>query len=811
MITANKDEFKQDYVNFTVERYGKEFEDCSNAELYDSLARFIKAKTAPVRSATSLRHEEEKQKKVYYFSIEFLIGRLLENYLINMGVRDMVETVFSELGHDINDIFECESDPGLGNGGLGRLAACFLDSMASTGMPGTGMGLRFRFGLFRQRIENGYQIEEPDDWLANGFPWETQKPNESVIVRFGGEIEKSYADGKLSFAHKNFESVLAVPYDIPIIGWGCKDINSLRLWRAMPVKETVDMDAFNHGEYAAAMKQRADIDALTCILYPNDNQESGKILRIKQEYLLVTAGIEHILRRYMETYGENAWSEMPKHIAIHTNDTHPALAIPELMRRLIDDYNIDWDEAWRITQGTVSFTNHTVLPEALERWPQDTLKRLLPRVYMIIEEIDRRWKDSLHYVNSDWQQLVHDTAILYGNEVRMAQLSIIGSHSVNGVASLHSDILKNSLFNAFFKMKPELFNNKTNGISHRRFLIQANPGLSSLISEALGGCEWKSDFRRIEGLLKYKDDAAFLEKLGAVKKANKQRLAKFILDKEHIAVDPDSIFDIQVKRMHAYKRQLLNAFKILELYNELKANPGLDIQPYTFILAGKSAPGYEFAKESIKFICSVADLVNSDPEVSKKIKLVFIENFCVTNAQLIYPAADISEQISTAGKEASGTGNMKFMMNGAVTLGTMDGANIEIYDLVDDDNMKIFGLRSNQTESYRKFGGYSAANQIAQDARLKKITDQLVDGSFDFAGKKFWGIFEALITHNDEYFVLKDFDDYMRAFNCLDKAYRDRTRWNRMSLVNIAKSAYFSSDRTIKEYAKDIWNTLYYL
>ena len=807
MAQFNKELFKEDYKKFALELFGKEIEDCNAGELYESLAKLVLRETAEQRTATSLRHKELQEKKVYYLSMEFLIGKLLENYLINMNLRDEVANALSEMGIDFDTLCHCEDDPGLGNGGLGRLAACFLDSMAATGVPGIGMGLRFRFGLFRQKIENGYQIEEPDDWLCHGYPWETQKPNESVIVRFGGEIEKNFENGKLNFTHKNYESVLAVPYDVPIVGWQLSDVNNLRLWRAMPLRETVDMEAFNHGNYARAMKERADIDALTCILYPNDNQESGKVLRIKQEYLLVAASIESILNKYIETYGEDAWEDMPKHVSIHTNDTHPALAVPELMRRLVDDKHLEWDDAWKITTQVISFTNHTVMPEALEKWPQDMLRRLLPRIYMIIEEIDRRWKESLHYIPGNWQEMVYATEIFHSGTVRMAQLSIIGSHSVNGVAALHSDILKNSLFNTFYKINPEMFNNKTNGISQRRFLIQANPNLTNLISDALACDDWKYDMAKLEGLLKFQNDSAFLEKLADVKKRNKEKLAKYIADTQHIEVDPNSIFDIQVKRIHAYKRQLLNAFKVLELYNEIKENPNIDIKPFTFIFAGKSAPGYEFAKESIKFVCSVADLVNSDPIVSKKIKVIFIENFCVSNAQIIYPAAEISEQISTAGKEASGTGNMKFMMNGAVTLGTMDGANVEIHNLVGDDNMMIFGLSAEETENYYLHGGYSARSIIEQDERLAKIVNQLVDGTFDKSGKQFWGIYEALLQQNDEYFVLKDFDSYLDAFNKLGSIYGDKQRWNKMSLANIAKSYYFSSDRTIREYANEIWHT----
>ncbi len=803
----NSEEFQRDFLTYISKITGKSLEDCSTGERYTALSAMILNAIADRRAATSLRHDENREKKVYYLSMEFLIGRLLENSLVNLGIRDTAEEALRELGVDIKDLFEFERDPGLGNGGLGRLAACFLDSMASTGVPGIGMGLYFRFGLFRQKIDNGYQIEEPDDWDVNGFPWGIEMPTEAVEVHFGGDIEKQLVDGKFSFEHKNYEPVLAVPTDVSIIGWQGENINNLRLWSARPVKETVDMDAFNHGQYAEAMRQRANIEALTCILYPNDNQESGKVLRIKQEYLLVAASLESIFKKYKATYGPKAFFEMPLHVSIHTNDTHPAFAVPEMMRKLMDEEGLEWDEAWEITKGVVSFTNHTVMPEALEKWPQDMLRRLLPRIYMIIEEIDNRWKNNLHGIEGDWYEMVNATEIFHQGEVRMAQLSVIGSHSVNGVAALHSEIIKNSLFNEFYKLEPDKFNNKTNGISHRRFLIQSNPALTDLITEGLGTEEWKRNPSLMEGLLKYRDDSAFLEKLREVKFENKIKLARFIADTQHIEIDPDSIFDIQVKRIHAYKRQILNAFKILNLYNGLKENPNMKIKPHTFIFAGKSAPGYEFAKESIKFICSVADKVNADPYVNKILKVIFIENFCVSNGQIIYPAAEISEQISTAGKEASGTGNMKFVMSGAITLGTLDGANVEIRNLVEDDNIMIFGMHADETENYERNGGYSAQDTVNADPRLQRITSQLVDGFFDSSGQKFWGIYDALFTQNDQFFVLKDFDSYIKAFDSLNGLYEDARSWNRMSLVNIAKSAFFSSDRTIREYAKEIWQT----
>ena len=804
MLSYTKEQFITEYKNLIERGFFKPIAETTSQERYYALVELLKRHLQEVQTDTELAVNKNRKKRVYYFSMEFLIGRLLENYLINAGLRDTAEEALKELDIDISEIFECEADPGLGNGGLGRLAACFMDSCAALSVPGTGMGLRFLFGLFRQKIESGYQIELPDAWLDNGYPWEEMKIAEAVEVRFGGTVDRSFENGKLSFHYRDYTSVLAIPYDVPVAGYGLESVNTLRLWSAAPAHDVVDMEAFNRGDYATAMKEKSDIEAITCMLYPNDNQDSGKILRIKQEYLMVSAGIRDILRTYKDTYGPDSLSELPQHVSIHINDTHPALCVPELVRILIDEEGMEWNEAWEVTRGVISFTNHTVMPEALEKWPEEMLKKLIPRVYMIIEEIDRQYKQFIATLPGDYFENVKRLGIIVNGKVRMANLSIIGSHSVNGVAKIHSDILTNSLFKDYYELTPEMFNNKTNGVSQRRFLLQSNPGLSSLITELLGD-GWKKDFSQIERLTDYADDGEVLRKLLEVKRQNKVRLAEFIARTSHIAVDPDSVFDIQVKRIHAYKRQLLAAFKVLSLYNRIKADPSSVKRPYTFIFAGKAAPGYHFAKDVIKFICSVADTVNSDPQVNQILKVVFIENFCVTNAQLIYPAADLSEQISTAGKEASGTGNMKFMMNGAVTLGTMDGANVEIHDLVGDDNIEIFGMRAEEVEELSRSGNYSAMAEADRDPRLSLIREQLVNGFFKKSGTDFWGIYDELFNKNDEYFVLKDFDSYVRGFEHLSECYDDRSAFAKKSLVNIAKSAYFSSDRTIKEYAGDIW------
>lgn len=802
-----KEEFKKEFLRILTERYSVAPSECTPEGKYKALVQYVYGVASGLRQSTIQKHTSQKPKKVYYFSMEFLIGQLLENYLINLGIRDAVDNGLKDLGEDLRELCKVEPDPGLGNGGLGRLAACFLDSMAFEGISGVGMGLRYRFGLFRQRIENGYQIEEPDAWLSDGFPWELKRPDRAVEVHFGGFVERQLDEnGKLSFEHKNYRSVVAVPYYIPIVGYGAKDVNILKLWKAQPAHDSINLDAFNHGDYKEALAERSEIEAITSILYPNDNQNAGKLLRLKQEYLLVSAGVQSIFSEYRERYGNSRWEEMHEHVAIHTNDTHPSLCIPEMMRILLDEKGFEWEDAWEITTRTCSFTNHTILPEALEKWPQEMVRCLLPRIYMIIEEIDRRWRDTLTAGDDDWREAHRRTAVLWDGSIRMADLSIIGSHSVNGVSSIHTEILKKDVFKDFYRISPEKFNNKTNGVSQRRFLIQANPALTGLITDAIGQ-EWKTDMTRLAQLKNFSGDEAFLDKLQAAKRANKARLSNYIAEYNHIAVDPDSLFDVQVKRIHAYKRQLLNALKILDLYFKLKNDPNLDITPCTFIFAGKAAPGYIYAKEIIKFVCSVADLVNGDPVISRRIKVIFIENFSLSNAQFIYPATDISEQISTAGTEASGTGNMKFMMNGAILLGTLDGANVEILEQVGHYNAKIFGMTTEDIEELNRTGSYHAQTLINSDPVIKRLINSLVDGTFNASGTKFWKIYDAMVSENDQYFVLKDLPSYTQAWNELTEIYRsERLCWNRISLNNIAMSGYFSSDRTIREYAEDIWH-----
>ena len=800
----NKYEFIEELTETARSFFGREYEECSPEDKYYALARLIAAEANDIHASCIKKEAAKEKKKVYYFSMEFLIGKLLENYLMNLGLTDLVRDALKMMGEDLDDFYALERDPGLGNGGLGRLAACFADSLASLDYAACGQGIRYRFGLFKQRIANGVQVEDPDNWLENGYPWESRHPECSVVVRFGGSVERYYDEDGPHFSWTGGERVLAMPYDVPIVGFGGETVNTLRLWSAEPCEENFDMDAFNRGDYAGAIKHRADVEAITSILYPNDNASPGKVLRLKQEYMFVCAGIADIVRTFKRAHG-NDWARFPELVAIHTNDTHPALCAPELLRVLIDEEGLTWDEAWDIVTRSISYTNHTILPEALETWPIDTFRGLLPRVYDFVEEIDRRYREAFPKTFDRWQDLLKNTAILWDGQVRMANLSVITSHSVNGVAALHTEILKHSVLREFYTLTPEKFNNKTNGIAHRRFLAQANPTYRELITEALGE-GWLRNASQLVWLKETAKDPAFLEKAAASKRANKVNLSGYIRETTRIEVDPDSVFDVQVKRFHGYKRQLLNIFKVMDLYNHIQEDENFEIHPSTFIFSGKAAQGYDFAKDVIRLIHSVADVVNNDPRVKDRIKVAFVPNFSVSNAQLIYPAADISEQISTAGMEASGTGNMKFMMNGAVTLGTLDGANVEIAEQVGMENIKIFGLRSEEIDRFRQDGGYLSWDTYSTDPRLKNVVDQLVNGTYARLSGDFHLIYDSLMRNNDEFFVLKDFSAYIDAWNELEALYRDKEAWERISVYNTACSGFFSSDRTIEEYASDIWD-----
>ena len=799
-IFKDTQDFKEQYRALCVSVLGREFDTCTDKERYSMLARLIAAKSRAIEAEC---HPKEA-KKVYYFSLEFLLGPLLDNYLLNYGLRDLVADGISEMGSSLDTLIKQEVDPGLGNGGLGRLAACFLDSMAHEGMAGFGNGMRYRYGLFRQEIEDGRQVECTDNWLEGGFPWESRKDGSSVTVRFGGEVVRHQDEtGRFWFTQEGGECVRAVPYDVPIVGYGGKTVNKLRLWSAEPCEEDFDLDAFNAGDYARANKFRSDVEAISTILYPNDAGEHGRILRLKQEYLFVSAGLQSILRTYEHEHGHD-WDHFADHVCIHTNDTHPAMCGPELMRLLVDVYGLDFDQAFKIASASISYTNHTVMPEALEKWPIETFRHLLPRLYMFIEEVDRRYRENLmrEEVNAD---LLASTAILWDGQVRMANLSIIFSHSVNGVSDLHTSILEQTVLRDFYRLRPEIFNNKTNGVCHRRFLAQANPPYAKLITDAIG-TRWLDDATELERLIPFEKDAGFLDAMEAAKKADKERLAAYIEETTQLQVDTNTIFDVQVKRFHAYKRQLLNVFKILDLYNRMLDDPTFKPAPTTFIFSGKAAQSYVLAKEVIRLINSVADVINNDARIDGRLKIAFVPNFAVSNAQLIYPATEISEQISVAGAEASGTSNMKLMMNAALTLGTYDGSNVEISQLVGEKNIKIFGLRAQEVEDLYASGSYFAWNQVNSDpGRLGRIVSMLTDGSLAGLSGNFESIRDYLMAGNDHDLVLKDFYSYVDAWEELTAFYADRHAWNAAALHNTAKAGFFSSDRTIREYMHDIW------
>ena len=800
-IFESKDDFLAQYGEACMTELSKSLADCTDLERYTVLAKLIANKS---RAIEAVSHTVD-EKKVYYFSLEFLIGPLLDNYLINLGIRDLVEDGLTDLGTDLETICAQEVDPGLGNGGLGRLAACFLDSMAHEGMAGYGNGMRYHYGLFRQAIEGGRQVEKTDNWLANGFPWETRKDASSVLVQFGGHVVRHQEpDGRYWFSQEGGEFIRAVPYDVPIVGYGGKTVNKLRLWSAEPAHEDFDLDAFNAGDYAKANKFRSDAEAISTILYPNDSGEHGRILRLKQEYLFVSAGLKTILRTYEREFGPD-WANLGKRVSIHTNDTHPAMCGPELMRILVDEKGIGFDEAFAICKETISFTNHTVMPEALEKWPINTFRSLLPRVYMFIEEVDRRYRESLSH-EGVWTGILKETAILWDGQVRMANLSIIFSHSINGVSALHTSILERDVFKEFYGLYPEMFNNKTNGVSPRRFLREANPSYSKLICDAIGD-GWLDDADELEKLVPFEEDASFLQAMEQAKHTDKVRLAKLVRETSGVELDPSMVFDVQVKRFHAYKRQLLNVFKIVDIYNRLISDPNYDVQPTAFIFSGKAAQSYTFAKEVIRLINSVANVINNDYRVNSKIKVAFVPNFAVSNAQVIYAGADISEQISTAGAEASGTSNMKLMMNGALTLGTLDGSNVEIADLVGPENIKIFGLRTEEVEELRASGRYYAWDMYNGDRwRLGRCVDELVDGTFARLSGNFESVHDHLMMENDPYLVLRDFHAYTQAWAELTAGYANRAAWNKSALHNTAKAGYFSSDRTIREYMRDVWH-----
>lgn len=801
-MKINKNEFKQSFETKMYSLYAQSIKDATNEQLLNVLCSVIK----DIISKKWVDNKLDSQKEVYYFSIEFLLGRQLKSNLLNLGIEDDIREGLNELNINLDNLINAEADPALGNGGLGRLAACFLDSMASLNISGHGYGIRYKHGLFEQKFINGYQVEVPDNWLTQGgYVWETVRPNKAIVVKFEGNVNLIEKNGKLEVSHTDYIPIMAMPYDIPIIGYRNNSINTLRLFKSEVLSRDFGPLTLNakrsDGSYDDALKYKYYAEEISQVLYPNDSNYAGRLLRLKQEYFFVSAGIQDIIRKYKKQNLDI--KNLNEKVAIHINDTHPTLCIPELMRILLDEEGLSWDEAWDITTNTISYTNHTIMTEAMERWPKDMVRYLLPRIYMIIEEINRRYVNELISKNYD-NDKIYRMSIIDHNDIKMANLSIVGSHSVNGVAKLHSELLKKEVLKDFYEDEPYKFNNKTNGIAHRRWLINANSELSDFITELISE-DWKKDTNKLKDLEAYKNDKEVLERVGKIKYNNKKKLAKFIKDKYNIEVDPNSIFDIQIKRLHAYKRQLLNALHILHLYHELLENPNFDMEPRTFIFGAKAAPGYYLAKCIIKFINSLADKINNDPRINNKIKVVFIENYGVSTAELIIPAADVSEQISTTTKEASGTGNMKLMMNGAITLATLDGANIEIFEQVGNDNIVIFGLSANEVLNYNKFGGYSALDLYNSNREIKRVVDDLINGFIPNMEKEGREIYDSLITYNDEYFVLRDIENYKDAQEKIDKLYKNKEKWNEMALINIANSGVFSSDRTIDEYAEDIW------
>ncbi len=804
----SKDELKGLIVDNVKNLYRKTVDSASKEELYQAAVFAVRDVITDKWIKTHNDYAEKDVKVVYYLSMEFLMGRFLGNAVLNLMMDDEVRAAFDELGIDYNAIEETERDPGLGNGGLGRLAACFLDSLSTLELPAYGCGIRYHYGIFEQRIENGEQVEYPDNWLENGDPWSVRRNEYAVEVKFGGNVKAvPKGNGEYRFVQENYQSVIAIPYDYPVVGYNNNTVNTLRLWDAKP-KNEFDLKKFNEGKHEQAVAEKNLASTLTEVLYPADDNYSGKELRLKQQYFFISATVQRVIERFKEKHTD--FNLLPEKVAFQLNDTHPTVAVAELMRVLVDENDVPWNDAWEITRKVCAYTNHTIMSEALEKWPLDLFSRLLPRIYQIVEEINRRYCAALIERYGNDHEKIRKMAIIADGQIRMAYLAIVGSHSVNGVAALHTEILKNQELKDFYEIYPEKFNNKTNGITQRRWLLHANPKLAKLVTEKVGE-GWTTELSKLEGILKYAKDEDFQNKFMDIKKENKIALANYIKERKGIEINPDSIFDIQVKRLHEYKRQLLNVFHIIYLYNQLKMNPSLDIVPRTFIFGAKAAASYRKAKLIIKLINSVADVINNDESINGKIKVVFMENYSVSLAEKLIPAADVSEQISTASKEASGTGNMKFMLNGALTIGTMDGANVEICEEVGKDNIFIFGMSSEEVIAKYKDNSYDPwfIYNMNQDART--VLNELINGTFSPENPDmFRELYDSLLNgyggRADEYFVLADFEDYVRAQKEVDAAYKDKKKWAEMAIINTAKSGKFSSDRTIKQYADEIWN-----
>ena len=808
MREISKEEFKKSIIENVKNQYRRTIDEATPQQIFQAVSYAIKDVIIDDWIATQKQFDETGAKKVYYLSMEFLMGRALGNNIINLGAKKAVKEALEELGFDLNAIEDQEPDPALGNGGLGRLAACFLDSLATLGYPAYGCGIRYHYGMFKQKIKDGYQVEVPDEWLKNGYPFELRRPEYATEVKFGGYVKTEWDGERNHFVQEGYQSVLAVPYDMPIVGYGNNVVNTLRIWDAQPI-DTFSLSAFDKGDYQKAVEQENLAKNLVEVLYPNDNHYAGKELRLKQQYFFISASLQVALKKFKETNDDI--HKLPEKIVFQMNDTHPTVAVAELMRLLLDQEGLNWDEAWGITTKCCAYTNHTIMAEALEKWPIELFSRLLPRVYQIVEEINRRFLIEVQNKYPNNYEKVKKMAIIFDGQVKMAHLAIVAGYSVNGVAKLHTEILKNQELKDFYEMMPEKFNNKTNGITQRRFLLHGNPLLADWITEQIGD-EWITDLPHLAKLKVYVDDPKFQQEFMNIKYQNKLRLAKYIKEHNGIDVDPRSIFDVQVKRLHEYKRQLLNILHVMYLYNQLKDNPNMDMVPRTFIFGAKAAAGYQIAKKTIKLINSVADVINNDKSINGKLKVVFIEDYRVSNAELIFAAADVSEQISTASKEASGTGNMKFMLNGALTLGTMDGANVEIVEEVGKENAFIFGLSADEVINYENNGGYNPEEIFNIDQDIRRVLMQLINGYYSPQDPElFRDIYNSLLnTKNsakaDTYFILKDFRSYAEAQRRVEAAYRDENWWARAAMLNTASAGKFSSDRTIEEYVRDIWH-----
>ena len=802
LIDFDKEGFKKEVITNVKTLYRRPIEEATPQLVFQAVSYAVKDDIIDRWIATHKEYEKKNVKTVYYLSMEFLMGRALGNNLINLTYYDAVKEALDELGFDLNLIEDQEPDAALGNGGLGRLAACFLDSLATLGYPAYGCGIRYRYGMFKQAIKDGYQIELPDDWLKDGNPFEIKRPEYAVEVKFGGYVRVENRDGRNYFIQDGYQTVRAVPYDVPVVGYGNNVVNTLRIWDAEADQEFC-LDSFDKGEYEKAVEQQNLAKTIVEVLYPNDNHYAGKELRLRQQYFFISASVQRAILKFKEKNSDI--HKLPEKITFQMNDTHPTVAVAELMRILMDEEGLEWDDAWDITTRTCAYTNHTIMAEALEKWPIELFSRLLPRIYQIVEEINRRFVLKIQSMYPGNQDKVKNMAILYDGQVKMAHLAIAGSYSVNGVAALHTKILEERELKDFYEMRPEQFNNKTNGITQRRFLLHGNPLLASWITDKIGD-EWIVKLSNLKKLKVYATDEKYQQEFMNIKYQNKIRLANYIKEHNGVDVDPRSIFDVQVKRLHEYKRQLLNILHVMYQYNELKTNPSYDMYPTTYIFGAKASAGYKRAKLIIKLINSVADVINNDASIKGKIKVVFIENYRVSNAELIFAAADVSEQISTASREASGTGNMKFMLNGAVTLGTMDGANVEIVEEVGEENAVIFGLRAEEVMKYEREGGYNPKDIYNNDAAVRTVLTQLINGMYSSDDPdRFRDLYDSLINE-DVYFILKDFASYVEAHRKIDTLYRDEKNWAKMVMLNTACSGKFSSDRTIEEYAKEIWN-----